>query len=255
MNYQSFKSLITAYHIINSDIENKNIEIEIYNKEKINIILNNRIIKYFKNLDISIIEIKELDIINNKDIKYIKYDLNYKEGYEQYKLIEIICLQYPGGGNLKAQIGNIKNIINDYEFEHDIPTEEGSSGSPIIIPNIKKVIGIHTSGDIKKKINIGTFIGEIFNENNNNINIKHNKIDEKYILNLSRKYLGNEGIQILIKYENIIQLNLSYNKISDIKVLENVKFDKLEILNLGENNISNIQSIISKLKFKEKIRY
>ena len=184
MNYQSFKSLITAYHIINPDIENKNIEIEIYNKEKINIILNNRIIKYFKNLDISIIEIKELDIINNKDIKYIKYDLNYKEGYEQYKLIEIICLQYPGGGNLKAQIGNIINIINDYEFEHDIPTEQGSSGSPIIIPSIKKVIGIHTSGDIKKKINIGTFIGEIFNENNNNINKKHNKIDEKYILNL-----------------------------------------------------------------------
>ena len=35
MNYQSFKSLITAYHIINPDIENKNIEIEIYNKEKI----------------------------------------------------------------------------------------------------------------------------------------------------------------------------------------------------------------------------
>ena len=181
MNYQSFKGLISAYHIINSDLENKSIEIEIFNKEKNNIILNNRIIKYFEDLDISIIEIKESDIIYNKGIEYMKYDLNYKEGYEQYKFIDIICLQYPGGGNLNAQMGKIINIKNEYEFEHDIPTEQGSSGSPIIIPSIKKVIGIHTSGDLLKKINIGTFIGEIFNKKNlNKKNKKINKIDEKY---------------------------------------------------------------------------
>ena len=44
------------------------------------------------------------------------------------------------------------------------------------------VIGIHKCGDIEKNINIGTFIGEIYNEINNidlniknDINIKENK--------------------------------------------------------------------------------
>ena len=56
------------------------------------------------------------------------------------------------------------------------------------------------------------------------------RIDKYNILDLSKQNLGNEGIQklILINYQ-IIKLNLSDNKISDIKVLEKVKFNKLEI--------------------------
>jgi hypothetical protein len=68
MKYDSLKYLISAYHEINSNLVNKSIEIEIYNKEKINLVLNNRMIKLFKNLDISIIEIKESDRINNTEI-------------------------------------------------------------------------------------------------------------------------------------------------------------------------------------------
>ena len=62
------------------------------------------------------------------------------------------------------------------------------------------------------------------NENKNNIKGEKNiNIDEKYILNLSGKSLGNEGIQNLINYNNIIkELNLSINNISDIGVLEKV---------------------------------
>ena len=109
-------------------------------------------IKHFKNLGISIIEIKESDRINNTDIEYLIHDINYKEGgFKQYKYMEIICLQYPGGGNLNAQCGKIIDIINEYNFVHNIPTEKRSSGSPIILLNIKRVIGVHNFGDIKKK--------------------------------------------------------------------------------------------------------
>ena len=49
-------------------------------------------------------------------------------------------------------------------------------------------------------------------ENKKNINDrKNNIIDEKYKLDLSKKYLGNEGIQKLINYKDIIELNLSDN--------------------------------------------
>ena len=45
------------------------------------------------------------------------------------------------------------------------------------------------------------------------------------------------------------ELDLSYNNISDIKVLEKVKFNKLEKLCLWGNKISDT-SILSKLKIK-----
>ena len=44
-------------------------------------------------------------------------------------------------------------------------------------------------------------------------------------------------------------MNLSYNKISDIKILEKVKFEKLEILYLIANKITDI-NILEKVNFK-----
>ena len=55
--------------------------------------------------------------------------------------MEILYLGYPFGNNLSAQNGKILKIIG-FEFEHDIPTEIGFSGSPIILSNILKVIGV-----------------------------------------------------------------------------------------------------------------
>ena len=262
MDYKSLKCLISANHIIRTNLLKKSIEIEIYNKENFNLILNNRYIKFFEDLDISLIEIKESDEINNKGIQYLKHDLNYKEGgYNQYKLMEIICLQYPGGRNLRAQCGKIIDIKNKYEFEHDIPTEPGSSGSPIILTNIKKIIGLHNFGDLRKNINIGTFIGEIFNENNNNLkqenknddidkNNNNIKKDINNILDLNDKRLGNEGLQILINYNNITELYLHNNEISDITILEKVKYEGLEILDLSSNKISDIK-ILENSNFKK----
>ena len=151
MKYNSLEYLVSAYNENNSNLENKSIEIEIYNKEKINLIFNNSMVKFFKDLDISIIEIKKSDQINNADIEYLSYDLNDKEvGFKQYKNMEIICLHYQGGVNINAQCGKIIDIVNEYEFEHDIPTEKGSSESPIILLNIKKVIDGHKYGDTIK---------------------------------------------------------------------------------------------------------
>ena len=90
MLLKSSKYLISAYHILvgrnvkNESIEienikNKSIEIEIYNKSKINLELKSIFIKFYKRpKDIFIAEIKDSD--GNKDIKYLNYDLNYKEG-------------------------------------------------------------------------------------------------------------------------------------------------------------------------------
>ena len=75
---------------------------------------------------------------------------------------------YPKGLNSVAESGKIEKIIEN-EFYHDINTEKGSSGSPIILFNTLKVIGIHKQADIEKKLNVGTFIDVIFKKIDENM--------------------------------------------------------------------------------------
>lgn len=146
--------------------------------------------------DISIIRIDPNEIRN---IQYLFIDLNYLRGYHLYKNNEVFTASYPKGKKLATRIGIIKGIIkNGYEFYHNIPTEIGSSGSPIILFNTLTVIGIHKEADIDNKLNIDTFIGEVIKEINynknsiNNINLiedetKDNTINKAHIDNLNTK--------------------------------------------------------------------
>ena len=74
---------------------------------------------------------------------------------------------HPYGEDASCASGTIVNIYES-EFDHNISTDNGSSGCPIILLNnninLIQVIGIHKDGIINKKINGGTFIGEIFNQ-------------------------------------------------------------------------------------------
>ena len=51
---------------------------------------------------------------------------------------------------------------------HTADTDKGSSWAPFILVNTLKVICVHLGGDSQNQINFGIFIGEIFNEINNN---------------------------------------------------------------------------------------
>ena len=79
-------------------------------------------------------------------------------------------IEHPYGKGAACASGIITDIY-EYEFDHNISTDKGSSGCPIILLNkninLIQVIGIHKAGDKKHNINGGTFIGEIFNKNLN----------------------------------------------------------------------------------------
>ena len=193
----SKKYLLTNNHIISKKNINNDIEIEIYNEKKLKLTLNDRFIKYYENeKDITIIEIKKDDEIYN-DIELLNYDLNYKNGYEIYKNVDIFSVEHPLGKSAACASGKIVNI-NNYEFDHNIPTDNGSSGCPIILLsnniNIIQVIGIHKLADYNEKLNCGTFIGEIFNKDfdDNNYIIAEIDIKEDDI---------NKNIRILNSYE------------------------------------------------------
>ena len=174
---------------------------------------NDRDTKFFPGVkDIAMIEIKKNDSIYN-DIEFLDYDLNYKRGYMYYKNQIILAIQHPLGKKSFASSGRIVNIY-DNEFEHNISTHRGSSGSPIILytenTNSIQVIGIHKEGNLGTGLNTGTFIGEIF-ENKNNIKIN----DNNYIIteiNIKDEDINKE-IQIINSYENHQRkLNLEIQK-------------------------------------------
>ena len=204
---------------------------------------------------------------NNKIDDYIGHSM-YILHYPSYQENQQLSVSY----------GIIKNrfIDKEYNFKHYCSTEKGSSGSPILNINNNKVIGIHKQTDKNKNYNIGSFLyysikefidkyKEIKNNQKKEINDneclkefnKKYNLDIKDInitkLDLSYKYIGNDGLKYLcekLNFKELKELNLSNNNISDIKVLEKVKFEKLEILDLGTNRISNID-ILEKVNFKE----
>ena len=181
---KSLKCLITNYHVIPPNIINQNIELQLLNEKKMKLDISNRYIQFLKEpKDTTIIQIKETDSIY-KDIEFLGYDSNYKDnGYDIYKEIDVFTLQHPLGNGTSCASGIIKEInpvdyeidnkyFKLFEFAHNIPTEQGSSGCPIILLtkniNLIQVIGIHKEGNYEENINYGTFIGEIIKDINKN---------------------------------------------------------------------------------------
>ena len=91
--------------------------------------------------------------------------------------------------------------------------------------------------------------------------IKLQEFNKKYNLNFQKDTtninlicmkIGNEGLKDLcqLKFKELKELDLKYNKIRDINILEKVNLKKLEKLNLYHNKILDI-NILEKIKLKE----
>ena len=284
INNKELKVLITNNYKIGLDMEK--IVITLNNDNEIKEIeLKNRIKYTNKEYDITIIEIKEEDNINN----YLEIDENImkKDKNMIYINNSIYILQYPRIQKLGVSYGILKGIYEDkkYNFNHICSTEEGSSGSPIINLINNKVIGIQKESNNKNSYNVGLFLNYAIEDFINNINNKYiikelnerfnlnlndtenleklkirwkginiDKLDKMRIDNLKELDLSNNDISDIkvlekVKFENLEKLDLSHNQISDIKVLKKVKFENLEILDLSWNEISDIK-ILEKVKFE-----
>ena len=172
--------LVTAYHEIPYElIESTKTKIEIiidFKNIKQEIILDNneRKILCLKKENITAIEILDKDIIR-KEVKFLKYDKKCtKHQIQNYSNIETFIFHHANGENLQCNKGKILEVGSplEYEFKHNMYTQKGSSGSPILYfkKSIKKpnprlrVIGVHTSCDPITKTNIGTFIYKLTGE-------------------------------------------------------------------------------------------
>ena len=116
--------------------------------------------------DYTCIEIMKNDnLLNEKCDNYFEIDDNIytDDPNEQYKDQEIIMMQYAGLNKLSFSNGKVEQIKN-YQIEHSISKDHGSSGSLIIVNSHKlKIIGIHC-GKTKKNFNRGNFMKVILDD-------------------------------------------------------------------------------------------
>ena len=234
---------MTIDHVLNNDSSNNNNElvIEYKNEEKM-IPLNNRIKYTNELLDFTIIEILPTDDFFS-EIKFLTID-NYimSNNSESKYLNEDICIfQYPNGGELSFDKGEIQSI-KDYSIKHLVSTEPGSSGSPILLLNNFKIIGIHKAGKKNKEDNKGIFMKNILNDINN-INSYENDIKKNEI---------NKPIKKLNTYEEVERKNPYWDK----KNIESIRTEKTINENYGINlNNKRIDfSYKNKFEKEEKMR-
>jgi len=271
IDYNSNKYLITNYHVISK--EKKKIEIEIWDKSNIKLDLNNRYIIYLPEpKDITIISLKNNEI---DKIEYLFFDLNYSIGYNYYNEKEVLLAGYPKGKKLASGSGIIKEIIDEYEFYHEIPTEHGSSGSPIILLNSLTVIGIHKQADIEENLNVGTFIGEAIKAINEekfikikNFKKRNSSIDQdiKYDIKKNKNeikciYIVKENNEINLLYdftENVNNFNVEESKRAHNDAKKIINEENIDIyinnrkIKFNQKYKSNETGIINvKFKFKK----
>ena len=293
IKYDGMESIITGFFIkINSlkylmtncqhiKIESiKNVIIEIWNKKTMNLSVNGRFIKYYKEpKNIIVFEIKESDCIYN-DIQFLDYDheIINKTDYSVYKNQNIFTVVYINEEEETCETGKIIDVDN-YEFIHNIKVSNFSSGSPIILwsKNINeiKVIGIYTKGDFFNNMNFAIFIDiiikDLININKDSINKKINSDNEKICnINLNNnskkenKLIANPIIikenspnnQIFKKSTNMIinQKALLNDKISNENnnISNNINLLQNESQSLNANSINDITSNSSSINLNKK---
>ena len=232
----NMKALITNNHVLNENDLNNNKIIcgyEINDEKEISLEINLEINRYKltdKDYDFTIIEILNEDNINyfleiDDNINNICYKINE----------QIFCFEYPGGKKLQFSNGNIIGKRNDL-FLYDLGTGHGSSGSPILLVNNSKIIGLHkgkiTKWFSKRRRNIGIPLHLIFKKLNNFI---------KCVYDISLKNIGEE-IQI------INDGYYDYHKKQNFKNNEVAK--KVKIMIDGK-----IRPLVFKYKFNRKGKY
>ena len=230
--------LITNNQVINKDDILNNITISIYlnNDKKIkNIKLDNNRKKYInEKYDITIIEIKENEDklnskyleLDDKIINYFKINKIEKLNYLNYIYSDesIYILNYLKDNDIIVSYCKL-SYLNNNELYYQCNINENSSGSPILLTNNQKLIGIHNNITKKYKYNKGCLLIYLI--------IEFSKIKKNLLLinkegDLLNNYIiaefdikeNNQNIRIINSYEQVYR---EYNLIDYKKEYENEK--------------------------------
>ena len=237
--------LITNYHVLNEEKISigKNITLSLNNnKKRINIKIDEERKRYANEiLDVTIIELKEIDKINNfldldesiKDV--INSNEDEKDDYfnNLYENESIYILSYMN--EIFSSYGLLTKI-SDGKIFHKCYTNEGASGSPILLLKTNNVIGVHYGGS---KYNFNSNFGRLLIKSikefqaitNNLLIIKNNEeINEKENIN-------NNLNNILMNQDNLKYNNVNFNTI--VSKNEDIINEQINLNTINNNDNNN----------------
>lgn len=170
---EDIKALITCNHVIDSSYVDDTGIIYIYTFSKNNDnapysinLKEKRIILYDEEYDITLIELKSEEI---KDFDFLDLDEGVDDFADNKSILNnenLYILHYPKGTYPSVSFGQFKKEYKEYSFFHSISTDDGSSGSPILSKNSKKVIGIHIGAYKTREYNVGSYLKYFIKKNN-----------------------------------------------------------------------------------------
>ena len=228
-NNHKMKALLTNNHVINKDyLENsKTLTVEINEKKKIIDLFIKRFLYTNIVYDFTIIEIKECDFIDqfleaDEGIFYQTYENNdiyipqfpQKNQYDSLNYKGLDSSKYKG--KLSHSWGKI--IKNDEKYiYHNCKTYEGSSGSPLILAENHKVIGLHKGkGEVKNnnainEVRLGiSLINVIEITRKNEKNIVEEKDYKEYFYIISKAIIYNILLILILLLLILILIIIQY---------------------------------------------
>ena len=198
--------LITNNHVLEEkDITKGNIIQFTLDDDKIQkeILITNKRRTYTNvEFDITIIELypKE-DSIQPDSFLDIDPQIFCEEPNKEFRNKEIYII-----GNIKEYTHGLIKVIDEQgkDIRYYFSTKPGMSGSPIIILNNFKIIGIHKGSSLDKKYNLGSFLREPFKlfYSLNSENNKDEEISSAYEFNENKEFIKqnpNEFSKISVK--------------------------------------------------------
>ena len=223
------KALVTNNHIINEKDLNRKITFSLDNQKDlydIKLVPSRNIFTNSK-LDITIIELKNHEFNN---FNFLELDDNFDKKKQflniLYEKTPLYILHYKKGKEVYSSFGILEKI-KENDIYHKCCTDNGSSGSPILSLETKKVIGIHKSAEKGRKENIGTLLYDI----QNYFFSYSNEMNKKFVY--SNNY---------VKIPNMNNLNFSKNnnkKYTNSFIYRTHDENKSNHTSISNNNINN----------------
>ena len=232
----TLKVLMTNNHVLKEEdiVPGKTIYFTLNNDTKDYKLLIDKSRKIYTNktFDITIIEIKKDDKIDDNSFFDIDRKIFTENAYIFFQKKQVFLMHYPNGKEMEVSPGTIRNIdAENTKIDHLCDTSTGSSGSPIINRDNFLIIGIHHSRGSKNN-NVGTLLknpieefNEIFKLGKISIFENENVDINKFIENINildddeKKKLINNNNDVKDVISNIYTIN---NKIDDRTMDKNI---------------------------------
>ena len=171
----TMKVLLTCNHVLTENLIKNNSTITFKHQDTIkNLKINEkRFVCTNEDLDYTCIQILNEDDLHD----YFKIDSNIKKNPNEIYYNELFAIyQCPEGNDISLSEGKIEEFKNDGVIWHNISTDKGSSGGPLILSKNLNVVGIHR-GELKNELNIAIFINNVLDDINQKLSKKKSKIN------------------------------------------------------------------------------